>query len=661
MRCSRVHLLPVLATVIALAVLVPGRALPAPSDANVHGVRGGTQHSPSVAMTPVGGTYVLTFDRVDTTTAVDFVRLAMSPDQSRSFHDVALPALPANWTWRPNAAIAFDPGTNRMWMVGQARSHQSPGAQIGLYVAAGSIGPGGSINWSTPLALYSRSLTSLVLPRVALATGDGTGQAYVLFENAYSSAPGSMTLYRVPADYPTGGIVLADDLAANEAGLYYTTPTLAVAPGGHVMAGWIEYPTTGSPPTAPFVLRTSHDGGATFSPEEVIASISFVPDGPGAVVNLIQMPTLLFAHHASDFPSTRLLFWGARYEPAPFVVDPSDIFFVSDCCSGGPWNAFGSPHDRGFGSFELNPAVTMAEDGYFYMGWHDFAPFDPDSVSQFVVSRLWNMGASSSEPLPFADTSFDWDNVVSNLAGMGWVNGVATLGDRVTFAWGDHRGADPDVYARSFRAGGFAQTQCAGDTVDVVAGGHASFSWRIENHNSLFTDQYQYGASGTRSWAGGFALESIEIGPNGYADVTFGFDVPDTAAAGLMQVFAYAEDHVRTSNCPMFLRIQSLVDVGPGEGPAGAGAVALSAARPNPTVGATSFTFTLPVASEVDLAVYDLRGRRVATLAGAAVEAGAHSARWDAAGAAPGIYFARLSARAGGAVTTRNQRVVVLP
>lgn len=188
-----------LAAAVVLSLLAAGRALPAPSDANVHGVRGGAQHSPSVAMTPVGGTYVLTYDRVDTTTAVDFVRLAMSPDESQSFHDVTLPVLPANWTWRPNAAIAFDAGTGRMWMVGQARSHLGASSRIGLFVAAGPIGPGGSINWSPPASARSsrggsRTTTACSRTSTRMArAARGRGQTGSISTRSSSRRTGSRT------------------------------------------------------------------------------------------------------------------------------------------------------------------------------------------------------------------------------------------------------------------------------------------------------------------------------------------------------------------------------------------------------------------------------------------------------------------------------------
>ena len=88
-------------------------------------------------------------------------------------------------------------------------------------------------------------------------------------------------------------------------------------------------------------------------------------------------------------------------------------------------------------------------------------------------------------------------------------------------------------------------------------------------------------------------------------------------------------------------------------GPAGR-AFALSSA-PNPLQSSTTFTYTLAEASDVALVVYDALGRRVATLASGFQPDGTHTARWDAASAAPGLYVVRL--RAG--VATATQRVLV--
>ena len=76
---------------------------------------------------------------------------------------------------------------------------------------------------------------------------------------------------------------------------------------------------------------------------------------------------------------------------------------------------------------------------------------------------------------------------------------------------------------------------------------------------------------------------------------------------------------------------------------------ALHPNQPNPFRRSTSITFDLPVASTVTLEVFDLLGRKVATLAQGAYPAGLHVVEWDlhdASGGAvrPGVYVARLAA-----------------
>ena len=75
----------------------------------------------------------------------------------------------------------------------------------------------------------------------------------------------------------------------------------------------------------------------------------------------------------------------------------------------------------------------------------------------------------------------------------------------------------------------------------------------------------------------------------------------------------------------------------------------LAPARPNPFAGATRIRWTLPRESHVELAVYDVSGRRVRTLASGVHAAGTHETFWDGRDELgrrpqPGIYLYRLSA-----------------
>ncbi|MBI5171216.1 MAG: T9SS type A sorting domain-containing protein [Candidatus Eisenbacteria bacterium] len=77
--------------------------------------------------------------------------------------------------------------------------------------------------------------------------------------------------------------------------------------------------------------------------------------------------------------------------------------------------------------------------------------------------------------------------------------------------------------------------------------------------------------------------------------------------------------------------------------------LALSAG-PNPLRGKCTVRLTLPASSVVDVAVFDVSGRRVRTLARAeSRSAGDHAWTWDGAGARAGLYFVRASTAQGSA------------
>ncbi len=80
-------------------------------------------------------------------------------------------------------------------------------------------------------------------------------------------------------------------------------------------------------------------------------------------------------------------------------------------------------------------------------------------------------------------------------------------------------------------------------------------------------------------------------------------------------------------------------------------ALELAPPAPNPARSAMRLWYGIPadrVGEALDLAIYDLSGRRVRTLQGGRAEAGRHSAAWDlrdesGSPARPGVYFARLA------------------
>lgn len=83
-------------------------------------------------------------------------------------------------------------------------------------------------------------------------------------------------------------------------------------------------------------------------------------------------------------------------------------------------------------------------------------------------------------------------------------------------------------------------------------------------------------------------------------------------------------------------------------------------AAPNPTRGASTLSFELVEPGDVDLTIFDVRGRRVRALVSGSLGAGIHHASWDARDGqgglvAPGVYYARVDV--GGRIT--GEKLVV--
>jgi len=92
------------------------------------------------------------------------------------------------------------------------------------------------------------------------------------------------------------------------------------------------------------------------------------------------------------------------------------------------------------------------------------------------------------------------------------------------------------------------------------------------------------------------------------------------------------------------------------QGKAKAATFSLSQNYPNPARGTTTIAFTLADAGDVKLEVFDVSGRKVATLADGPRAAGENEATFETGGLAAGVYIYRLCA--GDAVATKRLAVV---
>jgi hypothetical protein len=109
------------------------------------------------------------------------------------------------------------------------------------------------------------------------------------------------------------------------------------------------------------------------------------------------------------------------------------------------------------------------------------------------------------------------------------------------------------------------------------------------------------------------------------------------------QISVDGDQNPQFTTASVFYRLSStsLTDV-PDELVALPNRIALAVA-PNPFNPATTFSFALSANTDARLEVFDVLGRRVATLHDGPLPAGEHSVVWDAGGCASGLYVARLT------------------
>jgi hypothetical protein len=141
------------------------------------------------------------------------------------------------------------------------------------------------------------------------------------------------------------------------------------------------------------------------------------------------------------------------------------------------------------------------------------------------------------------------------------------------------------------------------------------------------------------------------------------FTIPitiDAALVGKLLQFGFNATATNYQSSAVFydnLSFQLTASAGVGDAPRVAG-LALAPAAPTPFRHSTRLSFTLPVAGDADVSVYDVSGRRVASLFRGRADAGTNAVSWDGrladGGLAPvGVYRAVLST-ADGRQASRN-------
>ncbi len=226
-----------------------------------------------------------------------------------------------------------------------------------------------------------------------------------------------------------------------------------------------------------------------------------------------------------------------------------------------------------------------------FSGWADFG-HQPD-LGPYAY-KIW----AGNDTIPALSVNFSPDYAPAD---SGWVAGNVTV-DNSTFTWG----FEMAIYAPQIMPAGeigFNIGGATGDPNNTDDGAYAYFAWQVCD-NPGPDNSCQYAGGNVMSDAGSFATLRL---------------LGTSSAEGGTAVPGYA----------------------------------LRPNTPNPFAGTTALTYELPAASEMELAAYDVLGRKVVVLDAGARAAGAHRASFDARGLPAGVYTLRLSVD-GAVVATRR-------
>ncbi|HEY6953365.1 MAG TPA: T9SS type A sorting domain-containing protein [Bacteroidota bacterium] len=518
------------------------------------------------------------------------------------------------------------------------------GSNYDIY--AQRVNSAGVVQWTTNGVVVCDSTGDQQSPFIV---SDGAGGAIITWLDGRSVSPGfyaqriNSSGVRQWAQYGVGVLIGPSGISVSSA-----EPDGA---GGEVML-WIA---SAVPPSVPYVIRINGAGSTRWDTNLA----SFYPQ---------YTPTM-----AGDGIGGAFITWSC-------YVSTYEYVFVQKVDSSGTakWSSNGFGVNAG-NPYGIYPVATGDGTGGAIVAWTDtrngnydiYAQRVDTATSQWTANGVPICTLTSSQSLPF-------------IVGDG--SGGAII------AWIDNRnGSGNDVYAQRVNASGVVQWRTNGVAICTAAGdpqpagilsdgsGGAILSW-VDYRNATDHNIYAAGVS-----AGGLLpVEATNLAANSTAEsVTLtwktqteadnaGFNVlrrgRDEAAFALRGSFAddarlrgagtssTPRTYTFTDNTVIFgmsyvYKIQSVssnntindwsaIDVTVGT----PDHFALSQNYPNPFNPTTTIRFSIAKFSIVNLEIYDLLGREVATLANGEMPAGVHEVTFDASRLASGIYFYKLRA-----------------
>ncbi|NTV84283.1 MAG: T9SS type A sorting domain-containing protein, partial [Bacteroidales bacterium] len=179
-------------------------------------------------------------------------------------------------------------------------------------------------------------------------------------------------------------------------------------------------------------------------------------------------------------------------------------------------------------------------------------------------------------------------------------------------------------------------------------------SWVKQPNHPVYHNEYNIHDNGNGTWKVNFYANQVQSNPDFFpipVEIYIYFIGGTDTTIRVMndvnqQIFTFNFDKQPTNvffdlHNEIVLKQASLV-VGLDEGDFGEQAFSLKQNYPNPASGQTTMTYSIPVASEVSLALFDLTGKKVKDIVDSRQSRGTHVINTDLSGLNAGMYLCRL-------------------
>ncbi|PJA27188.1 MAG: hypothetical protein CO189_07750 [candidate division Zixibacteria bacterium CG_4_9_14_3_um_filter_46_8] len=449
-----------------------------------------------------------------------------------------------------------------------------------------------------------------------------------------------------------GGLTWSDDLFPNSNNSWMSDPGLTYDVDGNFYALSLTFDAGGD--YSGFEIFTSTDGGVIWS-EPVQALYTPTSD-------IFEDKELIACDRTPDSP-----YQGNMYIAwTRFTYQPE---YSTDCCVIRTIDGNQTWEEPIYISEEPGlqwPVPVVGAGGVVYVAWVGF------SFSTITLDRSFDGGATWDADIPVAYVAAPYVELNGGIATFSYpamdadISGGQYHGN-LYMAYMDWSNYDFDLYFRKSYDQGYEWTPAVRINDDEWDNGCDQFHpWLTVDENGVISvmfydrrndpvDNLPYDIYMTQSfdagdtWTPNLRITTVSSDPTsggvilaGLIGEYSGIAVRDGVANLVWTDFRLGDQDAFGSRVHTYT--ESSIDDGT---PAMPVKPLLVSNYPNPFNASTSIRISIPYKTDLNIAAYDMTGRKVAEIANSRFEAGTHTINWSPDGLSSGIYFVRLKSPSG--------------